>query len=105
VRVGYLISPVIVIIIITVVAFVAAAHAVGERVMLSTKNIRMRTASKKLTDRYVGPFTILEAVGKNAYKLDLLKTYGRIHPTFQVSLLERYQRRDNARTPEPIEVD
>jgi hypothetical protein len=80
-------------------------YAVGERVMLSTKNIRMRKASKKLTDRYVGPFTILEAIGKNAYRLDLPKSYGRIHPTFHVSLLERYQRRDGVQTPEPIEID
>jgi transposase InsO family protein len=76
----------------------------GEKVMLSAKNIRMRKASKKLTDRYIGPFTILEAVGKNAYRLDLPKHY-RIHPTFHVSLLERYRRREGAATPEPIEIE
>ena len=80
-------------------------YQVGERVMLSTKNIRMRRASKKLADRYVGPFTILKAIGKNAYKLDLPKSYGRIHPTFHVSLLERYHRREGVQTPEPIEID
>jgi hypothetical protein len=80
-------------------------YAVGERVMLSIKNIRMRKASKKLADRYVGPFTILKVIGKNAYQLDLPKSYGRIHPTFHVSLLERYRSREGVKTPEPIEVD
>lgn len=80
-------------------------YQVGEKVMLSAKNIRMRRPSKKLADRYVGPFTILEVVGKNAYKLDLPKSYGRIHPTFHVSLLEKYQRREGVEPPEPVEVD
>ena len=80
-------------------------YRLGEMVMLSTKNIRLRRASKKLADRYVGPFEVIKVIGKNAYRLNLPKKYGRIHPTFHVSLLERYIHREGAEIPEPIDID
>jgi predicted nucleic acid-binding OB-fold protein len=64
--------------------------------MLSTKNIHMQKVSKKFTDRYVDFFKIFEAIGRNVYKLNLLKDYKRIYFTFYISLLERYRRREGA---------
>lgn len=78
---------------------------VGDQVMLSSKNIRMLRASKKLADQNIGPFRILERIGNNAYKLELPPRYGRLHHTFHVSLLQAYRRRTGVVTPEPIDID
>ncbi|KAL2126371.1 hypothetical protein VTI74DRAFT_1096 [Chaetomium olivicolor] len=61
-------------------------------VLLSTKYLRQKRPSKKLADKYLGPFQILEAVGdrKMAYRLDLPPRY-RIHNTFPISLLEPFK--------------
>ena len=47
-----------------------------------------RQQNPKLEHKYLGPFEILEAVGKQAYKLKLPAKW-RIHPVFHMSLLER----------------
>jgi len=64
----------------------------GDKVLLSTKNLNMQRASDKLKLRWIGPFDVLERVGKVAYKLDLKrdrKLKG-IHPVFHASLLKAY---------------
>ena len=66
-------------------------YRVGDEVLLSSKNIRLSRPSKKLDNRFLGPFRIIEAIGKQAYRLDLPKAYSRIHPVFHVSLLEPYR--------------
>ena len=73
--------------------------------MVSSRNIRLRRPSKKLADKSLGPFPITERLGQNAYRLKLPKMYGRIHPTFHVSLLEPYRRREGCEPPAPIEID
>src|SRR3989440_8019729 len=67
-------------------------YRVGDEVLLSSKNIRLSCSSKKLDNRFLGPFRIIEAIGKQAYWLNLLKAYSRIHSVFHVSLLESYRR-------------
>ena len=63
--------------------------------LLSTKNLRLQ-GPRKLHDRFVGPFTVLERIGQMAYCLDL--TGGRhrqalkgIDDVFHVGLLKPYQ--------------
>ena len=77
----------------------------GQKVLLRAKNIRTVKASKKLDDRLLGPFTINEPVGKQAYKLILPLKYKSIHPVFHVSLLEPYVQRAGETTPEPVDVE
>ena len=45
-------------------------YAIGDKVLLSTKNLRLH-GTRKFHNHYVGPFVILECVGKTAYHLDL----------------------------------
>ena len=78
---------------------------VGDEVLLSSRHIRTRRACKKLDDRFLGPFRIVEAIGKNAYRLDLPQHYGRVHRTFGVALLEPYTRREGQEPPLPVEIE
>jgi transposase InsO family protein len=80
-------------------------YKVGEQVLLSSKYIRTRRVSPKLSDRSLGPFKVVRKVGANAYQLDLPEKYGRMHHTFHVSLLEPYHTRDGRQTPEPLDID
>ncbi|KAK3518249.1 hypothetical protein QTP70_034616 [Hemibagrus guttatus] len=59
----------------------------GQRVWLSTKNIPLRTESRKLSQRFIGPFKISRKVNPVTYHLYLPKSL-KINPTFHVSLLK-----------------
>jgi len=57
----------------------------GDRILLSTKNLVFKERpTKKLTERYVGPYMIEEVVSTNAVKLRLLSSM-RIHLVVNVS--------------------
>nr|GFB43536.1 putative reverse transcriptase domain-containing protein [Tanacetum cinerariifolium] len=65
---------------------------VGDKVMLKVspwKGVVHFGKQGKLNPRYVGPFKVLEEVGKVAYKLDLPEELSRVHNTFQVSNLKK----------------
>ena len=44
----------------------------------------------KLSPRFIGPFEILERVGKLAYRLALLPSMSGVHEVFHVSMLRKY---------------
>jgi hypothetical protein len=77
----------------------------GKLVLLSSRHIRTIRASKKLADRFLGPFEILERIGQNAYKLKLPPKYSRLHHTFHVSLLEAYRLRPGCEPPDPQDIE
>jgi len=63
----------------------------GDRVLLSTKDLVFKERpSKKLMERYVGPYVIEEVVSLNAVKL-LLSSSMRIYPVVNVSWIVRYK--------------
>ncbi|MBW0544130.1 hypothetical protein O181_083845 [Austropuccinia psidii MF-1] len=57
-------------------------------VWLSSKNIKSTRHTKKLSERWLGPFPILKKVGTHAYHLKLPSQWNSIHPVFHTSLLE-----------------
>jgi hypothetical protein len=62
---------------------------VGDRVLVSSRNMRSSRPKRKLDWKYVGPGTILAQYGPSAFKVDLSEL-GSIHPVFHASLLEPY---------------
>jgi hypothetical protein len=78
--------------------------AVSQHVLLSTKNLRLKdNRARKLTDKYIGPYKIVDRVGSHAYKLDLPDSL-RIHPVFHVSLLKEYRGNVSSQRPPPVIV-
>jgi hypothetical protein len=65
--------------------------AVGEQVMLSTKNLKFKTVgTAKLLPRWIGPLAILRVISPTAVELQLPESYT-IHPVFHISLLKKYK--------------
>jgi hypothetical protein len=63
--------------------------SVGDKVWLSSANISTQRPSKKLDWKRLGPFTITERIGTQAYRLQLPVSM-KVHSVFHVSLLEPY---------------
>lgn len=59
-------------------------------VWLLRRNISTIRPCDKLDHRKLGPFRVIRKVGRAAYRLELPPGM-RIHPTFHVSLLEKYK--------------
>ena len=80
----------------------------GDRVLLSTKDLVFKERpSRKLTERYVGPYTIEEVVSSNAVKLRLPSSM-RIHPVVNVSRIVRYKEQVKGQKKEegkPVEME
>ena len=66
----------------------------------------MRFGKKgKLSPRFIGPFEILERVGKVAYRLALSPDLASVHNVFHVSMLKKYiSDPSHILRQEPIEV-
>ena len=80
----------------------------GDKVLLSTKDLVFKERpSKKLMERYVGPYIIEEVISSNAVKLRLPSSM-RIHPVVNVSRIVRYREQVKGQKKEegkPVEVD
>ncbi|SJL12751.1 uncharacterized protein ARMOST_16182 [Armillaria ostoyae] len=67
----------------------AIEYQTGDKVWLDTTNLHLARPKKKLDDKRVGPFLILEKRGPSAYKLKLPPTW-KIYPVFNETLLTPY---------------
>ena len=67
----------------------AESFKVGDKVLIDTTHIRLPIESK-LAERYLGPFTIVEVINPNAYRLKLPPTW-RIFDVINISRLKRYK--------------
>ena len=78
------------------------SFGVGELVLLSTQNLRLKGIPHKLQRKFCGPYKVLEKIGTQAYRLKLPDSW-HIHPVFHVSLLKHW--RESAVQPVPGEVE
>lgn len=70
----------------------------GDLVLLSTKYLSTKLPSKKLGDKFIGPFAVQDAVRTQAYRIRLPPSY-RVHNVFHVSLLKPYHIREGTALP------
>ena len=78
--------------------------AVGDTVLLSTQNLRLKGIPHKLQRKFCGPYKILEKIGAQAYRLKLPDTW-RIHPVFHVSLLKQWRPSTMQHVPGEVELE
>ncbi|MBW0556513.1 hypothetical protein O181_096228 [Austropuccinia psidii MF-1] len=86
----------------------------GDQVLVSTQNFDNLKGPKKIRDSFVGRFTIINLVGKNAVDVKLTEEFSRKHPVFPVSLVKPYfqteedefpSRKNDPTPPEIVEVE
>jgi hypothetical protein len=61
---------------------------VGDKAFVKVKFFWTTWPSKKLSEKYLGPFDIINQVGPLSWMLHLLTTMHAVHPVFHVSMLE-----------------
>jgi hypothetical protein len=74
----------------------------NDRVLLDTSDITFTTGSKKLLDKYIGPYTVIQVISDVAYKLDLPIKF-RIHNVFHISKLKRAI--ETNKFPDRVQID
>jgi len=87
----------------------APAFQTGDMVYVLAKFIRTTRPSRKLSERYLGPFPVAERVGSHSYLVNLPEHLRSIHLVFHISQLEpvpssNIPNRSNP-PPPPIEMD
>lgn len=83
-----------------------AIFKVGDRVLLSSRNIAMKTpGTNKLLPKYVGPFPVAEVLSPVTYRLDLPASM-KCHNVFHAGLLLEYKSDGREQEPPPpLEFD
>ena len=87
----------------------------GDMVLVDRRNLTVKDAGRKLSNKFIGPFKIAAEVGSYAYRLELPRRM-RLHNVIHVSLLKPYHgtrdgpnwRLDESERPveaKPIEYD
>lgn len=77
----------------------------GDLVMLSTQNLSKHVldqGARKLKPRFMGPFHVIQPVGSAAVKLDIPKSWSRVHNVFHVSLVKPYLGAEKAKAQQEV---
>jgi len=85
----------------------APKYAVGDKVWLSTEDLKINRPSRKLSERQLGPYTITKIINGNVVKLRLPKRM-RIRPEINVKRLRPYVKPMEGQVAEPaspVEVE
>ncbi|MBW0485015.1 hypothetical protein O181_024730 [Austropuccinia psidii MF-1] len=86
----------------------------GDQVLVSTLSFNNLKGPKKMSNPFVGPFTIIQLIGRNAGEVKPTEEFSRKHPVFPVSLVKPYfqteedkfpSRKKNLTPPEIVEVE
>ncbi|MBW0505779.1 hypothetical protein O181_045494 [Austropuccinia psidii MF-1] len=85
----------------------------GDQLLVSKLNFNNLKGPEKMRDSFVGPFTIIKLIGKNAVEVKLTQEFSRKHPVFPVGFVKPYfqteenkfpSRKKNPTPPETAEV-
>jgi hypothetical protein len=61
---------------------------IGDKAFVKAEFIRTTRPSKKLSEKFLGPYEIISQVGSLSFTLHLLDSMHGIHPIFHVVMLE-----------------
>jgi Chromo (CHRromatin Organisation MOdifier) domain len=61
---------------------------IGEKVFVKAEHFWTTRPSKKLSEKYLGPFDIIACAGSRSFTLRLPDHFRSVHPVFHVSMLE-----------------
>ncbi|MBW0532349.1 hypothetical protein O181_072064 [Austropuccinia psidii MF-1] len=82
----------------------------GDQVLVSTLDFNNLKGPKKMRDSFLGPFTIIKLIAKNAVEVKLTEEFSKKHPVFPVSLAKPYFQKEEdkfpsrRRNPKPPEI-
>jgi len=68
----------------------APDFSIGSQVFVKAEHFRTTRPSKKLSEKYLGPFEVIAKPGSHSYTLRLSEAMKAIHPVFHVSQLEPF---------------
>jgi hypothetical protein len=83
--------------------------SIGDYVFVKAQYFRTTRPSKKLAEKYLGPFEVLAQHGSLSYTLRLPDAYKMVHPVFHISMLEpatinQFEDRTPP-APDPVMID
>ncbi|MBW0471253.1 hypothetical protein O181_010968 [Austropuccinia psidii MF-1] len=71
----------------------------GDQVLLSTLNFNNLKGPNQIRDSFLGPFTIIELIGRNSVEVRLTEEFSRKYPVFPVSLVKPYFKTEEDKFP------